>query len=591
MKFVLTEKYTLRERFILTEADDNFAKALSAFGADYEKSAQTLQELREKLSMLTDESTAYTNTQLLNKIEQVNKNVSANALGDIEILKSSVREAIEAAKSWLESVLDKTKKNATVAKEFPQLNNIIDRLGDYTVPGKNASARDLDTDEKNIKAHWKDFYGRIAPLLSVSPTANSKEISELIENLDEIIASETLRDLNSLANAKIKNKALIELIKKLISDYDALKTTAKDLSDKFDSDSTSLNASDFENAIEKEKAVLADIHAVEDGKTMNAAGKLAKKGSRSDTDDWRAELDLAETREEKQRVWLRFYEKTFGKERVSQIRKINADTNAFASECLELGFSTNENPFIYFLQANKDILAVLDQFSYGSLHNAFARGYISSDDLRNKGTLGTSNVIFNRSLYRDHYKDILEYLGLQSEALHYFKSGEFITDTLKNRYRSDIDFITDLFYKPGDTLAVSKKAGNIKNDLKPLLQIRKELEGCFNVSVGAGGQTNAQERLTDSALRALTAKLKGDRNDSIASVLYAYQKMRRPDNVRQLNAILDKYPEIANSNLGVRSAPAIERIGNLIDAYSMKTSDFQPFVDAVAKAAGIKGGN
>ena len=153
MKFILNEKYILQEKFTLTEANEELTKSLADFEKNREKSIQDFQLLKEKLSSLTKENTAYTNADLLHKLEQVNKNVSTDSLGDIEILKSSVREAIEASKTWLESVLNKINKSATIAKEFPKLNNVIDRLGDYTIPGKNANARDTDVDEANIKSH------------------------------------------------------------------------------------------------------------------------------------------------------------------------------------------------------------------------------------------------------------------------------------------------------------------------------------------------------------------------------------------------------------------------------------------------------
>ena len=408
--------------------------------------------------------------------------------------------------------------------------------------------------------------------------------------LDEISASETIRTLNSDANAKIKNKALIRLLTKLIDDFGSLKKTTDALSEKFDDDRTSLSPTDFKNAISAAEEVRSDISSFEDGKTMSAAGAAAKKSSRSSTDNWQAELNLASTQEEKTKVWLRFYEKTFGKEHVEQIRKINTGTNAIASECLEMGFDENDNPFIYFLKHNKNLLPVMNQFSYGALHNAFARGYIAGEDLRGKGALGTSSVIFSPSLYRDHYDDLLEYLRLQSEALRLFKTKDFITDALKKRYTNGADFVIDLFYSPGDALAVKRKTGSVKNGLKSLLQIRRELEGCFNTSINAGNGDDAKERLTDSALKALVAKLKGNRDDSIAAVLYAYQKIRTQDNIRRLNAILDRYPEIVNSNLGIKSVAAIDRVGGLIDGYELKPTDFQGFVKAVADAAGIRGG-
>lgn len=591
MKFILNEKYILREKLILTEADEDFIKALAAFDAGYEKNIKTFQEVKEKLSTLTAENTAYTNDQLLNKIEQVNKNISADSLGDIEILKSSVREATDAAKDWVQSVLDKTKKNATIAQEFPQLNNVIDRLSDYTVPGKNDKARDLDVDEKNIKEHWKAFYSKIIMLLSVTPTTNSKEITDLITNLEQIINSKTLQELNSAENIKIKDKALVNAITKLVSDFDILNTAIAELSSKFDTDSKSLTSDDFNNTINKEKSVLSDITTIEDGKTMSAVGQQVKKGSQTnDTTNWKAELNMAGTEEEKRAVWLRFYEKTFGKEYVEQIRKINTGTNAFASECLEMGFGENDNPFIYFLKNNKSILMSLNQFSYGALHNAFARDYISDATLRGKGKLGTNNVIFNKSLYRDHSEELLDYLKLQKQALQHFRSSKFITGTLKNRYNNQIDFISDLFYKPGNTLAVDRKAGNIKNELKTLIQIRKELEACFNVSIGSDSKVKEQEQLTNAALKVVLAKLKKNKGDSITAVLYAYEKLRNAQNVKGLSAILNRYPEIASASLQPTDVQAIEKAGRLLDGYQLKATDFETFVDAVAKAAGIAGG-
>ena len=586
MKFILNEKYILKEKMILTEAEDpEIVKILTEFENTYKTCVTDFEKIKEKLSSLTTESGNFTNTQLLNKLEQVNKNITSDNLGDIEILKSSVKSAIESTETWLTDTLAKSDKSATLAGKFPQVNNVIDRLKDYTVAGKNANARDTDTDEKNIKAHWVDFYKLVSGLLSTSKTANSEDIEKLNANLDKILDSETLKTLNSDENKKIKDKANIKIVNSLIESFNNLKTALDEISQKFDKDSGSLSATDYKNAIGLEEQVLEIVSKLEDSKVMSAASKQAKKGSKSNTADWKAAIDLAETEEEKQQVWFKFYAATFGEANVDQIRKINLGTNAFASECLEFGFNENENPFIYFLKHNGAILKALDQFSYGALHNAFARGYVDSADLRGNGDLGTNSVIFSPSLYRDNYENLLEYLRLQDEALKYFKSGKFITNTLKQRYTNQNDFIIDLFYNPGNTLAVERKAGNIKNQIKTLLQIRKELEGCFGISVEANTQDNQQEELTDSALKVILAKIK-TKEDAIAIVRYTYEKIRNAANVKKLSEVINTYPEIASAKLTERD---VERVGGIVDNYNLKPTNFKGFVDAIAKAMKIKG--
>lgn len=586
MKFILNEKYILKEKMILTEAEDpEIVKILTEFENTYKTCATDFEKIKEKLSSLTTESGNFTNTQLLNKLEQVNKNITSDNLGDIEILKSSVKSAIESTETWLTDTLAKSDKSATLAGKFPQVNNVIDRLKDYTVAGKNANARDTDTDEKNIKAHWVDFYKLVSGLLSTSKTANSEDIEKLNANLGKILDSETLKTLNSDENKKIKDKAIIKIVNNLIESFNNLKTALDELSQKFDKDSGNLSATDYKNVISLEEQVLEIVSKLEDSKVMSAASKQAKKGSKSNTADWKAAIDLAETEEEKQQVWFKFYAATFGEANVDQIRKINLGTNAFASECLEFGFNENENPFIYFLKHNGAILKALDQFSYGALHNAFARGYVDSADLRGNGDLGTNSVIFSPSLYRDNYENLLEYLRLQDEALKYFKSGKFITNTLKQRYTNQNDFIIDLFYNPGNTLAVERKAGNIKNQIKTLLQIRKELEGCFGISVEANTQDNQQEELTDSALKVILAKIK-TKEDAIAIVRYTYEKIRNAANVKKLVEVINTYPEIASAKLTERD---IERVGGIVDNYNLKPTNFKGFVDTIAKAMKIKG--
>lgn len=586
MKFILNEKYILKEKMILTEAEEpEIVKTLAEFENTYKICVANFEKIKEKLSSLTSESSDFTNTQLLNKIEQVNKNITSDNLGDLEILKSSVKSAIESAETWLTDTLTKSDKSATLAGKFPQINNVIDRLKDYTVAGKNANAIDADVDEKNIKAHWVDFYKLISGLLSTSKTANSEDIEKLNTNLDKILESETLKTLNSDENKKIKDKVIIKIVNSLIESFNNLKTALEELSQKFDKDSGSLSDSDYKNVISLEEQVLEIVSKLEDSKVMSAASKQAKKGSKSNTADWKAAIDLAETEEEKQQVWFKFYAATFGEANVDQIRKINLGTNAFASECLEFGFNENENPFIYFLKHNGTILKTLDQFSYGALHNAFARGYVDSADLRGNGDLGTNSVIFSPSLYRDNYENLLEYLRLQDEALKYFKSGKFITNTLKQRYTNQNDFIIDLFYNPGNTLAVERKAGNIKNQIKTLLQIRKELEGCFGISVEANTQDNQQEELTDSALKVILAKIK-TKEDAIAIVRYMYEKIRNAANVKKLLEVINTYPEIASAKFTERD---IERVGGIVDNYNLKPTNFKGFVDTIAKAMKIKG--
>jgi hypothetical protein len=254
-----------------------------------------------------------------------------------------------------------------------------------------------------------------------------------------------------------------------------------------------------------------------------------------------------------------------------------------------MGFDANENPFIYFLKNNKNLLKVLNAFSYGALHNAFVRDYVTDAMLRGKGALGTDNVIFSPSLYSDHYDDLLEYLHLQSEALNYLKTKKFITATLAQRYTDKPnDFIIDLFYAPGNTLAVERQAGNIKGKLKSLLQIRKELEGCFDISLEAQAKDDQKEKLTNSALQAILTKLNRNKTDAIALIRYVYEKLRDANNVDSLQKIISKYPEIASADINESD---IKRVGGLISNYIIKPGkEFEDFVSAIAKDIGIKGG-
>ncbi len=254
-----------------------------------------------------------------------------------------------------------------------------------------------------------------------------------------------------------------------------------------------------------------------------------------------------------------------------------------------MGFDANENPFIYFLKNNKNLLKALNAFSYGALHNAFVRDYVTDAMLRGRGTLGTDNIIFSQSLYSDHYEDLLEYLRLQSAALKCLKNNKFITATLAKRYAGKPnDFIIDLLYSPGNTLAIEKQPGNIKGTLKSPLQIRKELEGCFNISLEAQAKDDKKEKLTDSALQVILTKLNKNKDDAIALIRYIYEKLRNANNVSSLQKIISKYPEIASASINESD---IMRVGNLITNYNIKPGkEFGDLVDAIAKNVGIKGG-
>lgn len=442
----------------------------------------------------------------------------------------------------------------------------------------------------NSKQSIDNFINNLTTLTEKDPpSSNVNEIKKLISSLKTIAENKELSDILSKENKAIKDKSLLKMITDINKSFAILVDAISDLDAKLTNDISSVETTDYNSITKTAEDLISKIDAFADGKAQLLASKKAKKDSRSKTDTWEAKFNYALTPEEKEKVWLEFYATTFGKENVDQIRKLNQGTGAFTSECLEMGFDANENPFIYFLKNNKNLLKLLNAFSYGALHNAFVRDYVTDAMLRGKGTLSTDNVIFSKSLYSDHYDDLLEYLRLQSEALNYLKNKTFITATLTKRYTDKPnDFIIDLFYAPGNTLAVERQAGNIKGKLKSLLQIRKELEGCFGISVEAQAKANQKEKLTDSALQVILTKLNKNKTDAIALIRYAYEKLRDANNVSSLQKIISEYPEIASADINESD---IKRVGGLIANYVIRPGkEFSDFVNAIAKDVGIKGG-
>lgn len=520
MKFILNEKYILAEKFILTEAIDE---------------TRTLESIKQvKLNFSTKPYTIATIDKMLAELDALLKNFDA------------AKEILDALNKALDSTVNKQDSDVFELSPYKKLvNDYLDQVDTLLQPNNlkrftwvstqlsnaivNGIARlrklagdgpesveyelnsktqaGTDTDDKTKKEGRKRLKNVLTKLnqnISNALLGNSEDIDatkKALQKLKEINIICITEDNVDPADKAFLDK-VVDAIKKISDDrrqsyYDILQQqwlmnvlqinekkfllpiTLKNIKDILAATNDTNTGS--ENAIEALRKLMnedADLTSIDSDESIDWLTLLKTADSQGTVYFEKENKNL-----NKQQVWNKYYEIEWPG--IDQ-NKFEALGNAFIEELYQIGFNIAKNPFIAFLQAmikNVDF----NIKTYGAIHNAYIRGYITAADLRSGNAapsgeqLGKNNIIFNPNLYTRDGATIEQLIYIQKQAIGVVKGGKFKIEALKNTYTTAADFVTDLFTKDGNPLKLIH--GKVGNDLWTLNEIEQRFARCSDDSL------------------------------------------------------------------------------------------------------------
>lgn len=559
MKFFLNEdlndnRLILCEdfRLILNEDDDASTKpsdSINTFSDQLAEIQNNLTDLKNNLTKISNFSIRNVkidrnilqqlkNNQTWNNKDEQLKVVTTYLNNENKILQNLAEIIDKGQKVQSDFLIDTAKNDLTkVKQDYDEIQKLVDEISNTTQGTGLTKLAELKNEFENFKALVEPINANMEKVDKILETNLSNEtlkkaIEEFEKNHEAFttllgkfneskldIVVENQEDLDSLIKDAIDMKLKIgpsdkteldNLISQIYS-YKDLATLAnipvETIKNKLTEQTNSINElnNSLLDFIKKFNLWLEELESLKNSKDNINKGidwaekyNKAVKGGNANTIN---------------KFWADYFKATF---KVTKARDLFTTLTAIRStlekEIRELGWTTEDNPFIYYLskmlEEPKFISSLKkDPLIYNAIHNAFVERELNIRDLRGDGILGKNNIIFNTKLFNNSILDIRKYLHDQAmierlyndsnnKPFRTFKnekkdneSDKSITpvanseDSLLNtKYGNKItEFITDLFYKNGNVLVNSlvRTEGNPEGDLYSTDYIDRVMKTCF----------------------------------------------------------------------------------------------------------------
>lgn len=534
-KYILAEKRHLIERYILTEADEGLRQQFQNILTEISNKYKNVIANFDKLLALKSESSK------LKTLETDMLKELANTSGDTNIARGKIKSYLEAIKQYINS------SGLTGEKSNNILKNIDDNI--QLAADENISADNYNTLRNNlnaiISAFGNDFDFDIEATIK---TNLEKAFNDLKRNVDLI------KNKNEDGHYPLDNTSDSDL-KTIIG---RLTTISEDLDDPkiLNIDVTQY----FDDSLEALKDINNEVNLL--------ASNKAVRRSNGNRPNWLEKMKFAGSDLEARKAVYEEYLTTVWGDLAEDIKRISVgEKNIFFAQCQHFGFYPEENPFIFFLKQNPQLLKNMDQFGYAYLNDAYVDGKITDNDLKGTGELKKSNIIFGQDLYTKSRSDFNEYLYLQKQVVNTFKKTKLANPIVASRYDQTTgtaleQFNIDIFFEPGNILAENEKHGNISNHLKLLTVIPQEIEQAFGLTIEKEPATK------DVDIAEMLNALHNDKNEVIQAILYLFST-KAGDNASAVRTKLEIYPEIMNTQFNPLDANLISKLYRLFSAYNI----------------------
>jgi len=398
-------KRTLSEKYILTEA------------AAKVKIEDAIDDAITKLTTLPYSKLEDTTTvgTFLNKIKSDNiisklKNDMTAQLSTIQGLSagSDINKAKEEATKYI-LLIKKYLAGISLPKEVQELLDFSD------LNKKAKSATDIPDIVKEAEDIFNVFNRAIFNSAEINDNQKEKEADTEKEKINKLISNK-----NAILSAKTAG------VHSVTADYDKINIDTWD----WDRNSIDYIKNKIDNAVNETSTLVNSIENVKkDAKDSHELDSVKSNFDENNNDrDWEELLKNIDKPDadgkflfrDREDFWNTYYKEVWGKEDAANADKVKELGSAFETECEHLGFTANTNPFIYFIKKaiSTGLINVIKSGTYGAIHNAYVRGYIHIEDLKNE-----NGLIYNPKLYAMQGIDILDYLEEYHRIVVLYKNG------------------------------------------------------------------------------------------------------------------------------------------------------------------------
>jgi len=350
----------------------------------------------------------------------------------------------------------------------------------------------------------------------------------------------------------------------------------------------------------------------------------ATQNTKSTLKDWELLLKQAKTADESTAIWEDYYQTEWGPKGGKYSQEISTQVKLlgkpFTNELLTLGFTADQNPFITYLKNNIKLLEdkSLTSLKYMAIHNAYLNNFIdatmlkhSQNDTKNSKDQWV-NLIDRPNFIRDFEPaTIYSYLEAQNIIFDAYKSAvQFSSDSLALCYLNfKGDFITDIFYAPGDPEVFAKYIINNSNPNEGnfnLAEIRNKFANTNTKGIGIINKDETAQIKDISTVRAqidkciknkskdtkgkATFKASGqniidrlgkDKKEAINFILYLYTSKGPTDKALDM---MHKYKISENSRYDVSNT---KKYANITSSLNIDQNNLHEVIEDIAKAANL----
>jgi len=589
-KFILSElasKFILAEKYILTEATaeeknkakEAYLKAKDAFNKIYPNAKTFLEEANGSKELTTDE-------KFINEIKPLEKEIAAGTITDVLDLKNKGKEYIDKVSAKLDKIPNFEEKYPQIDQLVFDIKNLIEKGKDEDIKGR------LGSEVEKLGATVDEVFG------SSEKADADKTVSEnALKNLNNINDFDISAALEAMDNGdekdELANAVYGELgnITTILTDITKTITDAVGKKDTSDAALAALNDA-LTDAYDKLK---------ENKKAASLADLSNKNKSAEESEDAAHLIDLLKAAKNDPKAFeaalMSILKLAFGSndDLINAILKLNVD-GAIADEIIHYGPDAKQNPFLYFLDKNQDLLknGSITPEKYKIIHNAFVKGNASGvfgdADLRGTGRFGNSDIIFSGSLYDYGPDDITKYFNLREQVINLFNgSTKFSNDLLAEKYQNNIkNFFADLMYEGGDLFNPKGSAAgpSANRQLKGLKAIEDELKNCFDEEALKNSKPKGTTAVNEKVVKSWIESLGGDKRKVGQLIIYLATRFVSASSAKAVQELLDKYAETRKVPL---DAANIVPLSTTIGKPDITDKNLADVIKQIAEAAGLEG--
>ena len=570
-KYILAEKRHLIERYILTEADSGLKQQFQNILTEISNKYKNVIANFDKLLALKSESSKLKTleTDVQKELTKIPMSISltrdknekklrkelANLSAAANIAKGKIKSYLEAVKQYINSSGLTGEKSSSIIKN---IDGTIQLANDENISAGDYNA--LKNSINNLKNNITTLKNNINTIINTFNNYFDFDIEPIIKtNLEKAFNAlkgniDLIKNKNENGHYPLDNTSDSDL-KTII---DRLTTISENLDD------TKILNIDVEQYFDDSIEALKDIN----NEVNLLASNKAVRRSNGNRPNWLEKMKFAGNDIEARKAVYEEYLTTVWGDLAEDIKRISVgEKNIFFAQCQHFGFYPEENPFIFFLKQNPQLLKNMDQFGYAYLNDAYVDGKITDNDLKGTGELKKSNIIFGQDLYTKSRSDFNEYLYLQKQVVDTFKKTKLANPIVASRYDQTTgtaleQFNIDIFFEPGNILAENEKHGNISNHLKLLTVIPQEIEQAFGLTI------EKEPAAKDVDITEMLNALHNDKNEVIQAILYLFST-KAGDNASAVRTKLEIYPELMNTQFNPLDANLISRLYRLFSAYNI----------------------